>query len=139
MLYLTLVRSQLCCGSQVWALQSVTMIKCTERIQRRASKYILGLPFRTDTSYKQTLLLLNVLPLCYWHESLDMVLYFKLIHGIMNIDIQLPPSPNSNGRETTVDHPILTTRPLQPNNAKPRHTRNPLNRSTKFGTSCLKP
>ncbi len=106
MLYLTLVRSQLCCGSQVWAPQSVTMIKCTERIQRRASKYILGLPFRTDTSYKQTLLLLkNALPLCYWHEFLDMVLYFKLIHGIMNIDIQLLPSPNSNGRETRSSDP----------------------------------
>ncbi len=94
-LYLTLVRSQLCYGSQVWPPQSVTMIKCTERVQRRATKYILDLPFRTDTSYKQRLLLLNLLPLCYWHEFLDMVLYFKLIHGIMNIDIQLLPSLNS--------------------------------------------
>ncbi len=71
-LYLTLVRSQLCYGSQVWAPQSVTMIKCTERVQRRATKYILDLPFRTDTSYKQRLLLLNLLPLCFWHEFLDM-------------------------------------------------------------------
>ena len=36
MLYLTLVRSQLCYGCQVWAPQSVTMTKCTERVQRRA-------------------------------------------------------------------------------------------------------
>ncbi len=92
MLYLTLVRSQLCYGCQVWAPQSVTMTKCTERVQRRAKEF----PFRTDTSYKQRHLLLNLLPLCYWHEFLDMVLYFKLIHGIMNIDIQLLPSANSN-------------------------------------------
>ena len=104
-LYLTLVRSQLCYGSQVWPPQSVTMITCTERVQRRATKYILDLPFRTDTSYKQRLLLLNLLPLCYWHEFLDMVLYFKLIHGIMNIDIQLLPSLNSNGRETRSSDP----------------------------------
>ena len=76
MLYLTLVQSQLCYGCQVWAPQSVTMTKCTERVQRRAKEF----PFCTDTSYKQKLLLLNLLPLCYWHEFLDMVLYFKLIH-----------------------------------------------------------
>ena len=105
MLYLTLVRSQLCYGCQVWAPQSVTMNKCTERVQRRAKEF----PFRTDTSYKQKLLLLNVLPLCYWHEVLDMVLYFKLIHGIMNIDIQLLPSGNSNGRETRSSDPDRLT------------------------------
>ena len=105
MLYLTIVRSQLCYGCQVWASQSVTMTKCTERVQRRAKEF----PFRTDTSYKQRLLLLNLLPLCYWHEFLDMVLYFTLIHGIMNIDIQLLPSGNSNGRETRSSDPDRLT------------------------------
>ena len=42
-LYLTLVRSKLCSLSQLWAPQSVELIKRMERIQRRASKFILDL------------------------------------------------------------------------------------------------
>jgi hypothetical protein len=49
-LYLSLVRSQLCYGSQVWAPQSVNLIKRTERVQRRATKYILDLPFFCEVS-----------------------------------------------------------------------------------------
>ena len=50
-LYLCLVRSKLCYRSQIWAPQSVTSIKRVERLQRRATKYVLNLPFRCDTSY----------------------------------------------------------------------------------------
>ena len=42
-LYLTLVRFHLVYASQVWAPQSVDLIKRTEHVQRRASKYILDL------------------------------------------------------------------------------------------------
>ena len=49
MLYLTLVRSQLCYGCQVCAPQSVTMTKCTERVQRRAKEFL----FRTDMYFLQ--------------------------------------------------------------------------------------
>ena len=37
-LYLSLVRSQLCYGSQVWAPQTINLIKRIERVQRRATK-----------------------------------------------------------------------------------------------------
>ena len=67
-LYLTLVRSHLAYASQVWAPQTVDLIKRTERVQRRASKYILNLPFFCDISYNHRLATLNLLPLCYCHE-----------------------------------------------------------------------
>ena len=100
-LYLCLVRSQLCYGSQIWAPQSVTLIKRVERLQRRATKYILNLPFRCDTTYNQRLILLDLLPLCYWHEFLDMVTFYKLTHGIMTIDNNLIQSSHNNNRRET--------------------------------------
>ena len=47
------------------------------------------------TTYNERLALLDLLPLCYWHEFLDMVTFYKLTHGIMTID------NNNNRRETT--------------------------------------
>ena len=111
---MTLVRSQLCYGSQVWALQTVTLVKRTERIQQRATKYILNLPFRCDTIYQQRLLLLDLIPLCYWHEFLDIILFYKLTPGHVSIDTDLLPSPtNVNIRETKSsdpDHLTFTTK-----------------------------
>ena len=80
-LYLTLVRSKLCYGSQLWAPQSVELIKRMERIQRRASKFILDLPFICDVSYCKRLQLLDLIPCCYWHELLDLIFYFKCIQS----------------------------------------------------------
>ena len=94
-LYLTFVRSKLCYASQVWAPQSVELIKRLERIQRRASKFILDLPFMCEVSYTQRLDMLDLLPLCYWHEFLDLVFFFKCIHGMVNINNNvLPPTQN---------------------------------------------
>ena len=113
-LYLTLVRTQLLYGSQIWAPQTINLIQRTERLQRRATKYILNLPFRCDTSHNQRLLLLDLLPLCYWHELLDMVLFYKLTHGLMTIDPSLLPLPtNTNNKRATrssdPDHLSFTT------------------------------
>jgi hypothetical protein len=54
-LYLTLVGSQVGYATQVWSPQSVEHIAQLERIQRRASKYILGLPFHCEASYEKHL------------------------------------------------------------------------------------
>ena len=43
--YLTLVRSRLGYATQVWTSQSKELIRKLERVQRRATKYILDLPF----------------------------------------------------------------------------------------------
>ena len=51
-LYLALVRPHLGYATQIWALQSIELIAKLERIQRRATKFILKLPYSSNISYK---------------------------------------------------------------------------------------
>ena len=83
-LYTALIMSNLSYSSQVWAPQSVKLIEIIERVQWRATKYILSLPYRTDISYKERLA--ELIPLCYWHEYLDLVYTYKSI--VNNTDTQ---------------------------------------------------
>ena len=62
-LYLTPARSHLAYASQVWSPQTITMCMQLERIQRRATKFMLGLPFKTDIPYETRLASLTMLPL----------------------------------------------------------------------------
>ena len=76
-------------------------IRYLRKIPAFLGRLWLDLPFRCDTIYQQRLLLLDLIPLCYWHEFLDIVLFYKLIHGHVNIDtILLPSTTNNNRRET---------------------------------------
>ncbi|CAB3998163.1 Hypothetical predicted protein [Paramuricea clavata] len=84
-LYLAVVRPALGYATQVWSPQSVELINRVERVQRRASKFILGLPFMCDVSYKDRLISTELLPLSYWHEYLDLMFFFKAITGIVSI------------------------------------------------------
>ena len=84
LLYLSLVRSNLAYCSQVWAPQAVNLILDIERIQRRATKFILSLPYRSHGSYKQRLLKIGLLQLCYWHEFLHLVYVFKCLVSLFN-------------------------------------------------------
>jgi hypothetical protein len=54
-----------------------------ERTQRRATKFILNLPFSTDVDYRTRLISLHLLPVSYWHEYLDLTLFFKITHGLV--------------------------------------------------------
>ena len=72
-LYLGLVRAHLGYATQVWAPQGIELISKLESIQRRATKFILCLPFLTNISYKERLMSVNLLPVCYWYELLDLV------------------------------------------------------------------
>ena len=85
-LYTALVMSNLSYSSRVWAPQSVKLIEIIERVQRRATKYILSLPYSTAISYKERLRLTELIPLCYWHEYLDLVYTYKSI--VNNTDTQ---------------------------------------------------
>ena len=51
-LYLALVRPHLGYATQIWAPQSIELIVKLERIQRRATKFILKLPYSSNISYK---------------------------------------------------------------------------------------
>ena len=76
-LYLTLVRSQLVYCSQIWRPSFVKDISSLERIQRRATKFILG---DYTSSYKSRLLSLQLLPLMMVYELYDISFFLKSIN-----------------------------------------------------------
>ena len=78
-LYRTLVPSYFAYCSQVSSPQSVSLILQIEKVQRRATGFILSLPFRSEISYKDWLLLIGLLALSYWQEYLDLVYFFKAL------------------------------------------------------------
>ena len=42
---------------------------------------MLKLPFLFRESYRERLITLKLMPLCYWHEYLDLVLFYKAVTG----------------------------------------------------------
>ena len=113
-LYLSLVRSILCYGSQVWAPQSSSRdLLLLERIQRRATKFILW--YYADLSYKDRLVKLNLLPLSYWFEYLDLLYFFKCRIKLYNIDVSSYVTPCSLSFRSTRS---TTSSDYRPNSCK---------------------
>jgi hypothetical protein len=83
-LYLRLVRSNLGYASEVWSALSGKNLRMVEGIQRRATDTVI---LRYHNPYKDRLLALKLLPVCYWHEIKDLVFFFKIINGFYNVDI----------------------------------------------------
>ena len=75
-LYKSLVRSNLSYCSQLWRPQLLKDIICLEKVQRRATKFILN-DFSSD--YKSRLISLNLLPLMYWYELQDLMFLVKCL------------------------------------------------------------
>ena len=73
-LYIALVRSQLIYCSQLWRPQLIKDITALERIQRRATKYILN---DYNSPYKSRLQQLHILPLMYVYELNDIMFLVK--------------------------------------------------------------
>ncbi len=73
-LYLSLVKSQVSYCCQLWRPQLIKHIKSLERIQRKATKFILN-DYSND--YKSRLLELSTLPLMYWLEIQDIILLIR--------------------------------------------------------------
>ena len=69
-------------------------------IQRRTTKFILKLPYSSNISYKSRLQTLNLIPICYWHELLDLTFFFKLTHGLVNVNSSVLPEVLKYGRRT---------------------------------------
>ena len=90
-MYLALVRPHIGYATQIWAPQSIDLILKLERIQRRASRYILNLPFSSCEDYSSRLQSLNLLPICYWQEYLDLVFFYKSTHGLVNLNQSVLP------------------------------------------------
>ena len=73
-LYLSLVRSHLTYCSQLWRPKLIKDIKSLEKVQRRATKYILN-DYVSD--YKARLCKLKLLPLMRWFELQDIMFIVK--------------------------------------------------------------
>ena len=56
---------------------------------------MLGLPFRCEQAYKDRLLKLNLLPLTYWHEYLDLVFFLKIVNRLVDFDQSVSPTIRS--------------------------------------------
>ena len=81
-LYRSLVRSHFCFCSQLWAPQSSTSnLILFENIRRRATHFILR---NSNLCYKAHLIKLKLLPLSYWLEYLELVFFFKCLHGLID-------------------------------------------------------
>ena len=85
-------------ATQIWAPQSIVLIVKLDRIQRRTSKFILKLLYSSNISYKSRLQTLNLIPIFYWHELLDLTFFFKLTHGLVNVNSSVLPEVRKYGR-----------------------------------------
>ena len=74
-------------ASETWSGQSLNITSAIERVQRRATNYILGIPSRT-VPYKERLSRTNLLPLTYWHEIKDLLFIHGCLNGKYNINIE---------------------------------------------------
>ena len=73
-LYLSLVKSQLCYATQVWLPTYGTLNAKVEQVQRCASKWILR-THRGEMSYKEWLIMLDLLPLSPDHKLKYLVFF----------------------------------------------------------------
>ena len=81
-LYCSLVHSHFCFCSQLRAPQSSTSnLILVENIQRRATRFILR---NSNLCYKACLIKLKLLLLSYWLEYLDLLFFFKCLHGLID-------------------------------------------------------
>ena len=99
-LYLGLVHAHFAYATQVWAPQTIELISKLVKSQRRATKFILHLPFITEISYKERLISLDLLPVCYWHELLDMVFFYKTTHNLVHLSPSAAPIVRGSARLT---------------------------------------
>ena len=88
-LYMTIVRSVLGYATQVWSPQSIESIKRIERVQRRATK----LPYACTETYEDRLSSLELLPISYWHEYLNLTFFFKAINNFVTVSDDVLPVP----------------------------------------------
>ena len=103
------MKSQLSYATVVWSPASVKLRTILERVQRRATRWIL----RTRTgemSYKQRLLTLALLPLTYDRELRDIVFLYNCIFGYTDLKFSLYVTFITHGRSHS-KNPTLLLKP----------------------------
>ena len=84
-LYVSLVRSNVEYCSQIWSGTSHININKLERVQRSATRYILNYP---DSDYRDRLIKLNLLPLAYRREVLDVTFFYKILNNLYHLNVK---------------------------------------------------
>ena len=84
-LYLSLVRSNVEYCSQVWGGISKQENVMLEKVQRTATKYILGYP--SDKNYNARLGELDMIPLSYRREINDLVFFYKCHNHVCDVNV----------------------------------------------------
>lgn len=107
-LYLALVKSQLCYATQVWSPAQFSLKSQLERVQRRATRWILGTRIG-EMSYRDRLIKLNLLPLAYERELKDLVFLYKCLNNYTDLNILNFVSFVSHGRTRRSNSFNLTT------------------------------
>ena len=95
-LCLALVRPRLGYATLICSPQSILQIQQIEHTQRRATKFIIELFFTSTTDNTTRLQTLSLLPICYWHGYFDMVLFYKIVNGLVNVKPSLMPTIRSS-------------------------------------------
>ena len=96
-LYLALVKSQLSYATQVWSPHKIALKTQIERVQRRATRWILKQRVGV-MSYRDRLLTLKLLPLTFDRELKDLVFFYKCLNGFTDINVSHFVSFVSHGR-----------------------------------------
>ena len=84
-------------ATEVWSPTHISLKFKIESVQRRASKWILQ-QRKGQQEYKDRLVALDLLPLCYDREMTDLMFFYKALYGYIDIDISNFVSFVNNGR-----------------------------------------
>ena len=87
--YLAIVRSLFEHCSPVWSPQYVSHLSKFENVQRRAVKWINGVPFcsYSDEKYAEELRKLKILPMKLKFLSNDLILFYKIVNQMVPIEL----------------------------------------------------
>ena len=83
---MAIVKPHLCYATEVWSFAQKSLKVKVEQVQRRPPGWILGLK-PGQMSYGERLLALDMLPLAYDREIKDLVFFYKVVYGYVDIDV----------------------------------------------------
>ena len=91
------MKSQLSYATQVWSPDKIVLKTQIERVQRRATRWILKQPVGV-MSYRDRLLTLKLLPLTFDRELKDLVFFCKCLNSLTDLNVSDFVSFVSHGR-----------------------------------------
>lgn len=107
---MSLVKSQLCYGTQAWSPSHSYLQGKIERVQRRATRWILRSRIG-EMSYKERRIRLDLLPLVYDRELKDMTFFYKCLYGQIDLNVHGFVSFVTHGR-TRLNNSVNSKTPI---------------------------